>query len=223
MNHAAALLAVIGFVAAALPAGPHAGRVVEDFEALELDAAPKGFRVASTLGEEGLAAIDALWRVGKDGKAPSGARVVALRESRNRGAIYNLLLREEPAPADLSLSVALRADSGREDRGGGLVWRALDASNYYVCRWNPLESNLRVYRTERGRRIQMQSVPVEAEAAAWHTLAVTMKGRVIEVSFDGVKRITCADPTFAAAGQVGLWTRSDACTSFDDLAVGPAE
>jgi len=195
---------------------------LHDFEATPPGGLPKGFTVASTLGDEKARATPAKWAVAEDAKAPSGRRVVKLTETTNQGAVYNLLLRDEAAPVDLALSVQLRADSGGEDRGGGLVWRAKDERNYYVCRWNPLEKNLRAYRVSEGRRVQLQSVTIETAADAWHRLAVTMKGRVMEISFDGKREISCADATFGEAGKVGLWTKADAHSSFDDLKVGPA-
>ncbi|MBL8842255.1 MAG: hypothetical protein JNL90_12090 [Planctomycetes bacterium] len=193
-----------------------------DFEQAELAKVPAGFRAATTRGRPELEPVAALWEVVEEQKAPSGKRIVRLTRSENRDELFNLLLREAPAPADLALSVRLRADGGEEDRGGGLCWRAVDEQNYYVARWNPLEKNLRIYRVVAGVRVLLQSVPVAADAAAWHRLDVVMRGRVITVSFDGAKVASCADTTFAAAGKVGLWTRSNARSSFDDLAVEAA-
>ena len=193
-----------------------------DFEKAPLDAPPPGFTVASTLGSPELVAKAAKWLVVEDASAPSGKRILKLAETANRDEIMNLLLRDEAAPVDLCLSVKLRADAGEEDRGGGLVWRAIDEQNYYVTRWNPLENNLRIYRCVKGRRVQLQSVPIKADDKSWHTLEVTMRGRVIDVAFDGTKVASCADTHFPAAGKIGLWTRSNARSSFDDLSVNTA-
>jgi len=204
---------------AAAPA-PDDGR--DDFEADRPGALPPGFTAAMTIGDPKLRATLATWVVAEDAAAPSGGRVVKLKESKNREAIYNLLLREQPRLADVALSVMIRPDDGFEDRGGGLVWRVKDAQNYYLCRWNPIEKNLRAYAVVAGKRVQLQSVYVAAEAGTWHSLAVVMRGKVLEISFDGLRRISCADPTFADAGRVGLWTKADARTSFDDLRVEAA-
>ena len=198
------------------------GATVADFEQETLATVPAGFRAATTIGRADLAPQAAIWQVVEEEHAPSGKRIVRLLKSENRDELFNLLLREAPAPADLALSVRLRADGGLEDRGGGLFWRAVDEQNYYVARWNPLEKNLRIYRVVAGVRVLLQSVPIEEDAAACHRLYVVMRGRVITVSFDGAKVAACADTTFAAAGKVGLWTRSNAVSSFDDLAVDAA-
>src|SRR5262249_54368461 len=153
---------------------------VEDFETLALGTPPKGWTVAQTIGEKDLKGTLAKWEVQEAKDAPSGKRVLRLVESKNRGEVFNLCLRDAPPPADLLLEVKLHAESGSEDRGGGLVWRAQDERNYYLARWNPLEHNLRVYKVENARRVQLQNATVDADANAWHTLRVTMKGRVIE-------------------------------------------
>ena len=221
------LLVGLAVVTTAMPLGAPARAspfeaTVLDFEQAELEKLPAGFRAATTVGSAELVPKEATWQVVAEEKAPSGKRIVRLLKSENRDELFNLLLREAPAPADLALSVRLRADGGEEDRGGGLIWRAVDEQNYYVARWNPLEKNLRLYRVVAGVRVLLQSVPIEAEAAAWHRLDVVMRGRVVTVSFDGAKVFSCADTTFAAAGKVGLWTRSNARSSFDDLAVAEA-
>jgi hypothetical protein len=191
------------------------------------DGRPAGFTAATTVGDTSKTPStvggNATWRAVDEAGAPSSSRTIRLVETRNRGDVFNLLLRDEPAPADVAVSVKLRADDGAEDRGGGLVWRLVDERAYYLCRWNPLEKNLRAYRVHDGRRIQLQSVPIEADPAAWHELAVTMKGRVIEISFDGTRVLSCADANLPDGGRVGLWTKADARSSFAGFEAKPAK
>jgi hypothetical protein len=98
-----------------------------------------------------------------------------------------------------------------------VVWRVRDASNYYVARWNPLEKNLRAYKVEGGKRTMFKSATVEAEGGQWHEIGIKMKGTKGEVSFDGKRLLEFEDATFAKGGKVGLWTKADACSSFDEL------
>ena len=195
--------------------------VSEDFETPLESALPKGW-VASVGIEPNAKGTVAKWAVVEDATAPSGKHVLQLVESKNRGAVYNLCMREEKSPADLTVSVKLRADRGVEDRGGGLIFRAVDESNYYLVRWNPLEKSVCAYRTIKGRRITLQFAAVSGGSGSWHSLQVTMRGRVIEVSFDGASVMSLPDDLFKEAGRVGLWTRSDAQSSFDDLKIAPA-
>jgi hypothetical protein len=108
--------------------------------------------------------------------------------------------------------------AGDTDRGGGLIWRAKDKDDYYICRYNPLEDNYRVYKVENGKRTQFASAKAAGDEA-WHTLRATMSGSKIACFLDGKKLLEADDSTFAGAGMVGLWSKADAQSFFDDLTV----
>ena len=145
-----------------------------------------------------------------------GDNRVLAQKARNDDDTFNVALVPGSKAKDLDLSVRIRAVSGDLDRGGGLVWRAADAKNYYIARYNPLEDNLRVYKVRDGKRTQFQSAKVPGDAR-WHTLRVTMAGAKIACYLDGAKYLDVEDATFPAAGAIGLWSKSDAQSYFDDL------
>jgi hypothetical protein len=152
---------------------------------------------------------------------PGGGRGLAqLAES--DGSAFNVVLADEPECADLALSLRFRAQAGEIDQGGGPVWRALDARNYYVCRYNPLESNFRVYKVVEGVRTELGSVEL-AGGEGWHEIAVRCTGDRLRCSYDGQDLLDVTDATFAGPGRVGLWTKADAVTWFDDLRVRPLD
>lgn len=184
------------------------------FENASVGSLPQGWQIAETNGAGTLAR----WAVVEAGGGGSG-RVLCLEATSNRGRTYNLALHAETYPADLTLDVRVRADSGAEDQGGGLVWRAVDADNYYICRWNPLEDNLRAYKVVGGRRTQLLSADVSADPDGWHLLHVTMTGPHMEVWLDDVLLLSGQDDTFVDGGRIGLWTKADAATSFDSLVI----
>jgi len=157
------------------------------------------------------------WKVAADETAPSKPNVLA-QTAKNARRVYNVALAAKTRLADVDLSVRLRAVSGRIDQGGGLVWRAGDARNYYICRWNPLEDNYRFYKVVDGRRTQLVSAELKARPG-WHTLRAVMTGGKVECYFDGRKYLETTDETFKGAGKIGLWTKADAVTHFDDLTV----
>ena len=100
------------------------------------------------------------------------------------------------------------------------MWRATDENNYYVTRWNPLESNLRTYKVENGKRSQLQSISFDASEKSWHHLQVDVRGPVHTVTFDGSRsRMMLEDASFQDGGKVGLWTKADAETEFTDFSV----
>ncbi len=184
------------------------GGTLWTFDAQE-PGAPRGFRAEA-----------GTWRVTHDDGAPSAPQVLA-QEAASDGSTFNLLLAEGASFRDLDLSVRIRAVGGGTDQGGGLVWRAADARNYYVARYNPLETNYRVYHVRDGRRTQLASADVEADGAAWHVLRIRMAGDQIECFLDGVRHLDVRDRTFMEAGTIGLWTKADAQSRFDDLEGSP--
>lgn len=163
---------------------------------------PPGFRAAT--GE---------WRVVED----AGNRVLA-QEAKNPDEMFNVILVEGYVCKDVDLSVRLKAVHGELDQGGGLVWRARDARNYYIARFNPLESNFRVYKVVDGKRTMFKSADV-TPGPGWHTLRVTMTGDSIRCTLDGKRYLDAKDATFKDAGKIGLWTKADAQSFFDDLSV----
>ena len=180
--------------------------------------AVRGWRFAETNSE----GTPGKWRIITQPDAPSRPNVMKLVETNNDNGTFNLAIAEGTSYGDIELSVAVRADLGEEDQGGGPIWRCRDKDNYYICRLNPLEGNFRVYRVLRGRRRQLKSANVDLASGRWYTVRVTMIGRHISCYLDGKKLLEADDDTFGQAGMVGLWTKADAVTSFDDLVVSLA-
>jgi 3-keto-disaccharide hydrolase len=138
------------------------------------------------------------------------------QSAKNRDAVFNVALASDTSAKDVDLSVKMKAIAGETDQGGGLVWRAKDVKNYYLARYNPLEDNFRVYKVVAGRRLQLQNADID-HTAGWHTLRVTMTGDHIECFYDGKKYLDVKDLTFPDAGKIGLWSKADAQSQFDDL------
>ncbi len=184
-----------------------------DFEQERPGQVPGGWRVAETNPTEKLAT----WKTVNDATAPSGENVFCLTHTGNHSHTYNLAIAENTSYRDLDLTVKVKAVAGKEDQGGGPIWRCQDARNYYVCRINPLESNYRVYKVVDSRRRQLDSAKVELQASRWYTLRVTMTGDHITCYLDGKKMLEVTDAAISRGGKIGLWTKADAVTSFDSL------
>jgi len=153
------------------------------------------------------------WDVADD----AGNHVLAQR-AESEDAVFNIALAEGADYKDVDLSVRVKAVAGKEDQGGGLVWRFKDKNNYYVARYNPLEDNFRLYKVENGKRTQFHSANIPGDRN-WHTLRVTMKGPRIACYLDGKKYLEANDATFTGPGKIGLWSKADARSYFDDLTV----
>ena len=185
-----------------------------DFEAAAVGKLPDGWTATQTGEGKG-----SVWKIAEDKTAPKGAKVLAQTSPDGPNALFNLCIADKTKFADLDLSVAFKAVAGKRDQGGGPIWRCKDAKNYYVVRMNPLENNFRVYKVVDGKRIQLGDAEVEADSGKWHTIRVVHKGNRIQCYMNGKKLLDVTDDTFMEAGQIGLWTKADAQTYFDDIVI----
>jgi hypothetical protein len=158
------------------------------------------------------------WSVERDATAPSAPNV--LKQS-GRGAFPWCV--KDASVADGVVEVKMKPVSGREDQAGGVVWRWKDGDNYYVARANALENNVSLYYTERGSRKTIKYVDAPVAVNTWHTLRVEFAGTRIRVILDGVARIELDDSHIVGAGAVGVWTKADSVTLFDDFTYGAAK
>ena len=122
--------------------------------------------------------------------------------------------------ADGFVEVKFKALSGWRDQAGGVMWRWKDGNNYYVARANALENNVSVYYTTNGRRNTIKYVDAPVPKDVWHTLRVEFHGSSIKVALNGKTWIDVNDTRISGAGAVGLWTKADSVTAFDDFAYG---
>ena len=183
------------------------------FEDAKVDKLPEKWSSAKTGKGPG-----SVWKVVEDKTAPDGAKVLAQTSSKGPNRLFNLCVAKDTIYTDVELTISFKAVKGRIDQGGGPVWRYQDANNYYICRHNPLENNFRVYKVIDGKRIQLASRDVKAPAGKWHTIRVGMRGDMIVCSVNN-NELDVRDGAISKAGKIGLWTKADAVTYFDDLRV----
>jgi hypothetical protein len=156
------------------------------------------------------------WTIEKDDTAPSKPNVL----KQSGVATYPVCLKNDTSVKDGFVEVKFKPVSGKEDQAGGVVWRAKDANNYYVARANALENNVTIYHTINGRRTEKKRMSMPVASNAWHTLRVDFQNNHFTVTCDGRKAIEWDDETFKDAGNVGLWTKADSVTLFDDFGYG---
>ncbi len=173
-------------------------------------AAPPGWTATKTGKGE------AKWTIEKDDTAPSKPNV--LKQSGE--ATYPVCLKNGTSLKDGFVEVKFKPIAGKEDQAGGLVWRARDSDNYYIARANALEDNVTIYHTIKGKRTEKKRTNTKVASNQWHTLRVDFSGDHFTVAFDGKKAIEWDDQTFTEAGMVGVWTKADSVTLFDDFTFG---
>jgi len=206
-----AFLAVVG---AGETAAPSARKW--NFDSGKVEAMPTGFVFARTGGGR-----EGRWIVREEKDAPSGSKVLAQVDTDDTDNRFPVAVVQDMSLRDLSLSVKCKPVSGKVDQACGLVFRYEDLNNYYITRANALEGNVRLYYVKDGSRKQFASWNGTITSGTWHELRVDAKGDHFEVSWDGKKVIDAKDETFSKAGMVGVWTKADSVTDFDDLSVEP--
>jgi hypothetical protein len=192
------------------------GRVI-NFHNAPLGQTPPGWTVAMT--NRGRAPR---WEVLRDGSAPTQPYVLAQVSNDPTGGRFPLAILDNPSLRDGDVSVRIKPVAGREDQGGGLVWRYRDANNYYLATANALDKNVALYKVENGRQLPLApGVKHDIPSNVWSILKVSVRGNRFQVYLDHRRILQGWDDTFAAAGKVGLWTETDSVTYFDDFRVYP--
>jgi hypothetical protein len=190
-----------------------------DFTADAAGQAPKGFLFGHTakVGAAGK------WVIQQDGDN----KVLVQTDTDSTRSRFPVAVLADVTAADVDLSTRFKPVSGRVDQAAGLVWRYRDEDNYYIVRANALEDNVVLYKVEKGKRTDL---PVKGEgrtygkkadvpAGQWSTLRVVANGSRFEVYLNGTKLYEVEDTTFTQPGKVGVWTKADSVTQFDDLTV----
>jgi len=167
-----------------------------------------------TKGIDGWTIVDGQWTVEEMTGAPSGQKVLVQRATRNQ---FNVIVAPSGPYSDVDVAMKFKPMSGREDASGGVVFRFSDG-RYYVVRANALENNFRLYTYDRGRR-QIATASVKPPALGqWHTVRVVAVGDHVQAWLDGQLLLDHRDARFKS-GRVGLWTKADSVTAFDDLTI----
>jgi hypothetical protein len=212
-------ITVAALIATVLGIGTQAASRKIDFNQDAVDQPPKGFEFGHTANR------------GRPGKwvvqAEGTNRFLAQTDADSTGSRFPVAVVSDVSTADVDLSVRFRPISGRGDQAAGLVWRYQNQDNYYIVRANALEDNVVLYKVQNGTRTDL---PLKGEGRTygkktdvpggqWSTLRVVVNGQLFEVHFNGVKMYEVEDKTFAGAGKVGVWTKADSVTQFDDLTI----
>jgi hypothetical protein len=178
---------------------------------------PKGFE----FGHTAKAGAPGKWIVQAEG--PN--RFLAQVDADDTRARFPVAVVSDLSAADVDVLVRFKPVSGRVDQAAGLVWRFQNEDNYYIVRANALEGNVVLYKVEKGRRTDL---PVKGEgrtygkkaqvpSGQWSTLRVVAAGSLFTVYFNGNKLYDVEDQTFTQPGKIGVWTKADSVTQFDDL------
>src|SRR5213082_3096082 len=189
-----------------------------NFDDMKTGAPPPGWTATQT------GSGTAKWAIEKDDSAPSKPNV--LKQS-GQGT-FPVCIKDDASLKDGFVEAKFKPVSGKEDQAGGVIWRAKDSNNYYIARANALEDNVVLYKTVNGKRIPLDivgrkgcyGVKEPVSSGQWHTLRVEFAGNHFKLSFDGKHLFDVEDTTFTEAGKLGVWTKADSVTLFDNFSYG---
>ena len=197
-------------------------RRVIDFESDKVGQAPAGFSFGLTgSGRPGV------WIVKQDEEAAERGNILAQTDADRTSYRFPVAVLNDVTAKDVDISLRFRPVSGGVDQAAGLVWRYQDANNYYIVRANALEGNVVLYKVENGKRTDLPlkgtgrtyGKKANVPKNTWSQLGVTVRGPLFTVSLNGQGLYEVEDSTFAGPGKVGVWTKADSITFFDDLTV----
>lgn len=194
--------------ALALAASGHAETV--NFDKDKTGAFPAGW-IAGVTGRG-----DFKWVIEADSSAPSEPNIL---KQYGTGS-FPWCIKKDVSITDGFVSVKFKPISGKEDQAGGVIWRWKDGDHYYVARANALENNIALYYTAKGSRITLKYTDAPVAGNVWHQLQVVFQGKQIKVLLDGRSYIEYEDEHITGAGAVGVWTKADSVTAFDDFLYG---
>lgn len=207
---------------ASLFASTSSAAEIINFETATLDALPGGWSVSMTHNDG-----ETRWQIQRDVTSPAGPNVLAQLSSDHSSGRFPLAIYNDSRLTDGEIRVAFKPISGRIDQAGGLVWRYRDENNYYVVRASALANDVVLYKVEDGRRASLAPIGAPGDYGVkhsvpnqqWSTLGVAFAGSKFTVFFDNEEICEVEDATFSEAGRVGLWTRADSVTYFDEFEI----
>lgn len=191
-----------------------AAQTMLDFDTAEVGKLPVDFSTALTGGGGPV-----VWVVKEEPSAPSGGKVLAQTSTDTTDYRFPLCVYDKVTARDVEVAVRFKAIAGKVDQAAGLMVRFQDKDNYYITRANALEDNVRLYKVVGGSRKQFAGTKAKVSSGEWHALKLAVKGKHFQVYFDDKLLFEADDDTFKDAGKVGLWTKADSVTYFDDLTI----
>jgi len=168
------------------------------------------------------------WQVIQDAATSEKPRVLAQLSDDATRSRFPLAIFREASVQNGTISVSFKAISGKIDQGAGLVWRFVDADNYYLVRANALEDNVVLYKVEKGTRTALApkgtqpgtyGVNHKVASQVWNRMSVSFNGNNFIVKLNGDTLFEVEDKTFTGEGKTGLWTKADSVIYFRDFEV----
>jgi hypothetical protein len=120
------------------------------------------------------------------------------------------------------ISVRFQMVGGALDRCAGILFDVKPNGDYLTVRYNGTEDNVVLWTFNNGVRKFVNRAPtlVPLELGTWHTLRISVHGTSLKSWLDDKPMHDYTLPA-PASGKVGVWSKTDSMTEFDDFVVKP--
>ena len=125
---------------------------------------------------------------------------------------------------DGKISMRFKLVAGQLDQCAGILFNLKPNGDYLAVRFNGKENNVVLWTFKQGKRsfVKKGSEDVPLSMNQWNGLQVSVHGTNLQASLNGKHLLdyTLAEPV---SGKVGLWSKTDSVSYFDDFTVTPAD
>ena len=206
-------LAILALLLASAPASAQTPAVVISFNDMTTGQPPLGFTTG--LGGTGASSI---WRIEDDARAPRG-KVLIQKSTDSSSMRYPICMYDSIRTLNADVTTTFNIVSGKIDQVAGIALRVTDEGNYYLARASAKDNAVTLSRFVGGSGSDLTSTSVKVPAGTWQTLRFKIDRERLTVYLNGQQVIEWSDNRHTREGRVGLWTRADAVTMFDDLSI----
>ena len=124
---------------------------------------------------------------------------------------------------DGDISIRFKLVAGQLDQCAGILFNLKPNGDYLTVRFNGKEDNVVLWTFNKGKRsfVKKGTENVPLAMNQWYTLQISVHGTNLKAALNGKALLdyTLAEPV---SGKVGLWSKTDSVSYFDDFTVTPA-
>jgi pyruvate,water dikinase len=131
---------------------------------------------------------------------------------------FPLAVGKDSLTGDANLSVRTKSVAGKIDQAGGLAFGIRDLADYFVLRINALEDNFTLFEYVNNKRVQRANIAHPINTRQWYRITAEISGDVLKGYLDG-ELLLEYQAERPLHGFVGLWTKADSVSYFDDLVI----
>jgi hypothetical protein len=124
---------------------------------------------------------------------------------------------------DGEISVRFRMIAGQLDQCAGILFNLKENGDYLTVRFNGKENNLVLWTFQNGKRsfVKKGAHDVPLKMGEWHRMKIRVEGKKL-TGFLDEEPLLEYELAAPVSGKVGLWSKTDSVSQFDEYVVQPA-